>query len=127
MLFPALGLSAAMWLIVTPLLGIETGFRADLAVTAGMLAIVLLPIGIWVRKASAAAGAVGIVLGFANFFLDAPIGSYASLATCGVTLLIGAMAPWPVTVKAAVPFARPADVAAIEGAKHPEAELPAAA
>src|SRR6185369_3203788 len=84
MLFPALGLTAAIWLVVTPLLGIEVGFRADLAVAAGLLAVVLLPVGVWFRKASAAAAAVGIFLGVANFVLDAPIGAYASLATCAV-------------------------------------------
>jgi hypothetical protein len=98
MLFPALGMTTAIWLVFAPLLGVETGFRAGFTVTAGLLALILAPLGVRYKAAAYAVGALGIVLGFANFVMWAPIGGYVSLSTCAVTLLIAGMAPVPTVV-----------------------------
>jgi hypothetical protein len=128
MLFPALGMTTAIWLVFAPLLGVETGFRADFTVTAGLLALILAPLGVRYRAAAYAVGALGIVLGFANFVLWAPIGGYASLSSSAVALIIAGMAPVP-TVVPAVRATVPATVrtSVAPAAPQPEPRLPIAA
>jgi hypothetical protein len=71
---------------------------------------------------------VGIVLGFANFVLDAPLGACASLATCAVVLMIGGLAPWPVTATiASARVAAPARAGAPDRRERADATIPAAA
>ena len=111
MLFPAIGLTTAIWLLFAPWLGIETGVRAGMGVTIGAMTMVLLPLGIWNARATAAVAGLGIFLGFANFFLAAPVGALASFATCSVLLVMAGTAPRPVVVArtgAAIPLAAPA-------------------
>jgi hypothetical protein len=108
MLFPALGMTTAMWLLAAPLLGVEEGFRAALGISVGVAALILLPLGAWNRKATAATAGLGMVLGFANFFLQAPIGALASMASCSVLLIAAGTAPWPVIEERVAAAAAPA-------------------
>jgi hypothetical protein len=98
MLFPAIGLTTAIWLLFAPWLGVETGVRAGMGITVGAMTMVLLPLGIWNSRATAAVAGLGIFLGFANFFLVASVGGYASLAASSVFLVMAGTAPWPVVV-----------------------------
>ena len=110
MLFPAIGLTTAMWLLMAPLFGLEDGVRAGMGIVVGLAAAVLLPIGFFDRRANIATAALGIVMGFANFFLPAPTLALASFATCSIMLMLASLAPWPAvvaTVKAAVPVPEP--------------------
>jgi hypothetical protein len=129
MLFPALGTTTAIWLIVGPLLGIETDLRATLTVGVGVVALVLSPLSLWSRRAGNALAALGFFLGFANFVLFAPIGAYASLATCAASLIAAGMAPEPVPADAAsLAEPQPAPVAKRARPAHAAApRLPAAA
>ena len=71
MLFPAIGLTTAVWLLMAPLLGLETGARAGMGIAVGLAVAVLLPLGYLDRRANVATAALGIFMGFANFFLPA--------------------------------------------------------
>ena len=105
MLFPALGMSMSIWLLMAPLLGLETGFRAELSVAAGCAGVILAPLSVWSGRAGALLVALGIVLGFANFGLMAPLGALANMATCGVAFIVAGLAPQPtVAAQKAVPI-----------------------
>jgi hypothetical protein len=129
MLFPALGMTTAMWLLVGPLLGVETGLRAALTVGVGFVALVLSPLSLWSRRAGQGLAALGILLGLANFVLFAPIGAYASLASCATALIAAGMAPAPSPVRepAAVAEPVPAPVAKRPSSVAASPRLPAAA
>lgn len=96
MVSPVIGVMTAVWLMLAPAMEVETGARAYLAIAAGVVAFVLSPVGIWSRGARVALASVGFVLALANFFLPCSVGALASLATCGVTLIIAGIAPAPV-------------------------------
>ena len=100
MLFPALGMTTAVWLVSAALLGLETGFRAEFTVTLAVAVMVLAPLSVWYQRAGFAMAALGIALGFANFGLSAPLGALASGAMCAVTLILAGMAPRPIAVPA---------------------------
>lgn len=95
MLFPALGTMAATWLIMVPLFGLETGFRADLSIAAGILALPLALWSGWSSRAGVAVTVLGLILCLVNFTVAAPIGSLANFATCCTALAISGMAPRP--------------------------------
>jgi hypothetical protein len=98
-----------MWLMMAPLLGLEDGARAGLSVAVGAAAAVLLAVGFLNRRAGVATAGLGIVMGFANFFMPATVLAYASFATCAVLLIMAGLPPWPVVeaVKVAVPASAP--------------------
>lgn len=98
MLFPVIGAVSAMWLLISPLIELETGVRALLAVSVGAAALVLAPLGIWSRRARSALAALGWIIGLANFVLLPQMGGLANFAVCGVALVVAGMAPQPVTV-----------------------------
>lgn len=103
MLFPALGMTTAMWLLAAPLTGLEIGGRADLVVAVGAVAFVASLLGMWSRPARISLTLLGILLGLANFVMAGSVGALASLATCAFGLVAAGTAPWPVaTVHAAV-------------------------
>ena len=104
MLFPAIGLTTAVWLLMAPLLGLEEGVRAGVGIAVGVAVLVLLPIGFWNRRANVATAALGIFMGFANFFLAASTLAYASFATCAVLLILAGLPPWPVVTGTVVPL-----------------------
>jgi hypothetical protein len=101
MLFPALGMTASIWLMTAPLLALETGFRAELTVAVGITTLVLSPLTLWSRRAGIAVTSLGVLLGFANLVLLAPLGAGASLASCAVGLIAAGMAPRPIRMAAA--------------------------
>jgi len=126
MLFPALGMTTAIWLLTAPLLGLETGFRAGLCVAAGVSALALVALAWWYPRAGGWLAGLGILLGFANFGLFAPIPALASLATSAVALIAAGLAPLPAT------FVTPAAAPAIPAAARAQpsarpTELPIAA
>jgi len=108
MLFPALGTVTAMWLLFTPLIGLETGFRATVAVAFGLAALVLAPLSVRFRSAGLGLAVLGAVLSVINF-IELGTGGMngmngmmmASFASCAVALVIAGMAPMPVVVPAA--------------------------
>jgi len=126
MLFPALGMTTAIWLLTAPLLGLEIGFRAGLCVGAGICALALVALGWWFPRAGAWLAGLGILLGFANFGPSASIVALASLATSAVSLIAAGLAPRPVTfaTPAAAPMV-PASTAAPPAPRH--THLPIAA
>jgi hypothetical protein len=89
-------MTTAMWLLFAPLLGLESGARADLVLVVGTLAFAASVASVWWRPARPALVVLGAVIGFANFGLDAPIGSLSSLAACAVGLIAAGTAPFPV-------------------------------
>jgi hypothetical protein len=111
MLFPAIGLTTAVWLLTAPLLGLETGLRAGLGIAVGLAVAVLLPLGYLNRRANVATAALGIFMGFANFFMPASTLAYASFATCSVLLILAGLPPWPVVdgVRVVVPARAPVE------------------
>ena len=111
MLFPAIGLTTAVWLLMAPLLGLESGVRAGLGIAVGVAVAVLLPLGFLYRRANVATAALGIFMGFANFFLPGPTLALASFATCSVLLILAGLPAWPVVTGTVV--AMPVPVAAI--------------
>jgi hypothetical protein len=128
MLFPAIGLTTAGWLLMSPLFGLESGVRAGVGIAVGVAAAVLLPIGFFDRRANVATAALGIFMGFANFFLPAPTPALASFATCALMLMLGGLGPWPVVVgtfKAAMPV--PAPVVARDTQQAGDTDVRAAA
>jgi hypothetical protein len=90
-------MTTAMWLLFAPLLGLESGARADLVLVVGALAFAASVASVWWRPARPALVVLGAVIGFANFGLDASIGSLSSLAACAVGLIAAGTAPYPVT------------------------------
>jgi hypothetical protein len=112
MLFPAIGLTTAVWLLMAPLLGLEVGVRAGLGIAVGLATLVLLPLGYLDRRANVATAALGIFMGFANFFLPAPTLALASFATCAVLLIFAGLPAWPVVEGVRVVVAAPARVVA---------------
>ena len=117
MLFPAIGLTTAGWLLMAPLLGLETGVRAELGIAVGLAVAVLLPLGYLNQRANVATAALGIFMGFANFFLPASTLAYASFATCSVLLIVAGLPAWPVVDGVRVVVPAPAPVVA--PATHP--------
>ena len=107
MLFPAIGMTTAVWLMAAPLTGLEVGGRADLAVAVGAVAFAAALLGVWFRALRPSLVVLAIVLGFANFVLMAPTISLASMATCAFGLLAAGTAPRPVVASEA---AAPASV-----------------
>jgi hypothetical protein len=132
MFLPALGALAAMWLLVSPYLGLEVGTRALLAVTIGIATLILAPLGVWFRSARWAMACGGLVLGFVDLAAFASIGSLASLGTCAVLIILGGIAPEPVVTmtttegRAASPILRPDRRRPATSAAHPAAKARAA-
>jgi hypothetical protein len=132
MFFPALGALAAMWLLVSPYLGLEVGTRALLAVTLGMATLILAPLGVWFRPARWAMACVGLVLGFVDLAAFGSIGSLASLGTCAVLIILGGIAPEPVVTvtrseaRAPSPIVRADRRPPVSSAAHPAANARAA-
>ena len=127
MLFPALGMTTAVYLMMTPLLGLESGLRAVLCVGVGVACAVLAPLSVRYSKAGAWMTALGIVLGTANLVVDAPIGAFASLSIAALGLLFGGTALVPVLVatRAVIPAAAPAWPATVpQGAPEARPEAP---
>jgi len=98
MLFPALGMTTAIWLLTAPLLGLETGFRAGMSVGVGSLALVLALLSTWYRRAGVMLTVLGFLLGFLNFGPSASVVALAATATSALALVMAGMAPWPVVV-----------------------------
>jgi len=96
MLFSALVACTAIWMMVSPYLGLETGFRAVAIVAAGIVALILAPLRITSSTARWTTAALGLGLGLLNFGPMASLGSLANLGTCAVLLIIGGIAPEPV-------------------------------
>jgi hypothetical protein len=113
---------------MAPLFGLEDGARAGFGLIVGLGAAVLLPIGFWKPRANVATAGLGIVMGFANFFMPGTVFGYASFATCSVMLIMAGMAPWPVvtgTVRAGMAAAAPE--AARDGRETGDMHVPIAA
>jgi hypothetical protein len=100
MLFPALGMTAAMWLLMGPLMELEMGARAVLTVGVGGFALLLSVLSFRYRSAGWGVAALGFLLGVANLFMFGSIAACASLATCAVALVAAGAAPQPVLVAA---------------------------
>jgi hypothetical protein len=98
MLFLALGMTAAVWLLAAPLVGLEAGIRADLAVGAGIAGLLLACTSVWLPRARIPLAALGIALGFANFAFAADLGALTSMASCAVALIAAGTAPRPSVV-----------------------------
>lgn len=130
MLFASLGSVAAMWLIASPLLGLESGLRAGLAVVVGVAGLLLAPLGIRHRWANAVMVALGLLLMLDNFAQFPPLLSMASFATCAVALVAAGTAPMPVVVAPPAAPQKPEIVAVpapIERAEDRTKRLPRAA
>ena len=95
MLSPAFAAVTAVWLMLAPALGLETGARAYLAIASGVVAFVLSPLSVWSGQARAAVASVGLVLALGNFFLPCPIEALANFATCGMARILAGLAPSP--------------------------------
>jgi hypothetical protein len=106
MLFPALGTVTAMWLLFTPLIGLETGFRATVAISFGLAALALAPLSVRFRSAGRGLALLGGLLAAINFIelgtggMNGMNGMMANFASCAVALVIAGMAPMPVVVPA---------------------------
>jgi len=82
MIFPTVGMFAAAWLLIVSFFGLETGFRADLAVTAGVLALPLAFASVWSFRAGMALAIVGAILAVVNLVVPASPGGLANYAVC---------------------------------------------
>ena len=102
MFSPALGATTAIWLMLAPALELESGARAALSVTSGVLALLLSPASIWSRSARAALAWIGLALALVNLVLPCSIEALASLATCGMALIMAGVAPWPVVERRSI-------------------------
>jgi len=115
MFAPALGATTAVWLMLAPALNLESGPRATLSIASGVVAFVLAPAGVWSRAARVATAWLGLALALVNFVLPCSIEALASLATCGMALIMAGIAPWPVierrsiSVSSAVPAVHAGD------------------
>ena len=127
MLFPAIGLTTAVWLLMAPLLGLEDGVRAGLGIAVGVAVAVLLPLGFLDRRANVATAALGIFMGFANFFMPASTLAYASFATCAVLLIMAGLPAWPVVDGVRVVVPAPAPVVARDTQKTGDTDARVAA
>jgi len=126
MLFSALVACTAVWMMVSPYLGLETGFRAVAIVAAGIVALILAPLRITSATARWSTAALGLALGLLNFGPMASLGSLANLGTCAVLLIIGGIAPEPVaSVSAPAVDEITTKVVAPAGASQPAVRLPA--
>lgn len=96
MIFPALGMLSAAWLLVVSFLGLEAGFRADLAIAAGLIAFPLALASVWSPRAGVALTGIGVVLAIVNLLAPTSMGGMASLAASAAVLAIAGMAPQPV-------------------------------
>jgi hypothetical protein len=96
MLFPVVGAVTAMWLLASPLVGLETGFRAALAIGVGLAALVLAPLGIWSGWARRSVAVLGMALALVSFADPPSIGALASFAACATALVVAGAAPSPV-------------------------------
>ena len=97
MLFPALGMTTAVWLMIVPLFGLETGYRAGLSVATGILALPLALGSVWSFRAGIGLAVLAMILCLVDFTVSAPIGAIANYATCCAALAIAGMAPRPVS------------------------------
>lgn len=95
MIFPALGMMSAAWLLIVSFLGLETGFRGNLALASGLIAFPLALASVWSFRAGIVVTAIGVVVAIANLVLPTS-GSLASLAVAGAALAVAGMAPQPV-------------------------------
>lgn len=102
MLFPALGMTAATWLMMVPLMGLESGLRADISVVSGILALPLAFASVWSFRAGIALTVLGTILCFIDLTTASSIGALANYAACGAALAIAGMAPRPVATVAVV-------------------------
>ena len=100
MSYPILGMTAALWLMVAPLMGIETGFRAHLSLATGIVTLVLSVASIWRFSAGVAMAAVALLLAVVNLLAPASMGGLASYAFCAAALAIAGMSPRPTTMTA---------------------------
>lgn len=125
MFFPALGMTAAMWLLMGSLMELELGARAVLTVGVGAAALVLSVLSFRYRSAAWGVAAIGFLLGVVNLFLSGSIAACASAATCAVALVAAGAAPQPVLVAANAAAAEPHAPAMSVGAAH--SDLPIAA
>jgi len=110
MLSPALGATTAIWLLLAPVLELQTGARVPIALALGALALVLSSLATWSRSARAALAVLGTALALVNFVVPGPVGALADFATCGFALIMAGVGPWPVVVPrvaAATPIRRP--------------------
>jgi hypothetical protein len=95
MIFPALGMMSAAWLLIVSFLGLETGFRADLALAAGLIAFPLALASVWSFRAGIVMTAIGVMVAIANLLLPTS-GGLASLAVAAAAMAVAGMAPQPV-------------------------------
>lgn len=102
MLFPALGMTAATWLMMVPLVGLESGLRADISVVSGVIALPLAFASIWSFRAGIALTVLGTLLCFIDLTTAPSIAALANYAACGAALAIAGMAPQPVSTIAVV-------------------------
>ena len=95
MLYPALGTLTAVWLLINPLIDLESGQRSVLAVAVGAASLVLAPLGLWYRPARGIIAALGAILAFVNFVDPSSVGSMANFAASGFALIATGMALQP--------------------------------
>jgi len=107
MLFPALGMTAAIWLLMGPLMELELGARAALTFGVGAFALTLALLSFRHRSAGWGVAALGFLLGVANLLMSGSITACASAATCAVALVAAGAAPQPVLVAANAAAAEP--------------------
>jgi len=103
---PALAATTAIWLLLAPVLGLQSGPRSTIGVAVGVAALLLAPLGMWTRGARAALGALGLALALVNLVLPGSIGSLADFATCAAALMIAGGLPAPEVAALAIPVAR---------------------
>ncbi|HEY8925336.1 MAG TPA: hypothetical protein VIU64_13205 [Polyangia bacterium] len=125
MLFSALAACTAVWMMVSPYLGLESGLRATAIVAAGIAALILAPLRMTSPTARWSTAALGLALGLLNFGPTAPLASLANLGTCAVLLIIGGIAPEPVAIPARVAEEVTAKTMAPASAPGPGVRLPA--
>ena len=106
MLFPAVGTMTAMWLALSPLMGVDVGFRAGLALAVGIVALVLAPLGLWSPASRKVVVWIGSLLAFTNFVIPGSGLGMANFAACGSILIIAALAPQPVVEVPATAMAK---------------------
>jgi hypothetical protein len=97
MIFPTLGMLAAAWLLIVSFLGLETGFRGDIALASGLIAFPLAFASGWSFRAGISVTAIGVILAVTNLLIPVSMGGMASLAVSSAALAIAGMAPQPVT------------------------------
>ena len=93
MFYPLLGMTAALWLIVAPFFGFETGLRADLSWAAGILCVGLSFASIWRFAAGVGMAVIGAILWAANLLVEGSFAGVASYAVCAAALVVAGMSP----------------------------------